>query len=51
MMGIKNGYSDAYLNYMKKYTVTKPEYDEDEESDIIFDAIFGGQGGEPHDEN
>lgn len=51
MMGIKNGYSDAYLNYMKKYTVTKPEYDEDEESDVIFDAIFGGQGGETHDEN
>lgn len=42
MMGLKNGLSNLYTNYIKKYTVSKPEYDDDEDSEIIFDAIFGG---------
>lgn len=41
MMGLKNGYSHNYDNYMKKYIVTKPEYNEDEGSEAIFDALFG----------
>ena len=41
MMGLKNGYSHQYDNYMKQYTVTKPEYNEDEGSEAIFDALFG----------
>lgn len=42
MMGLKNGLSNLYNKYMKKYTVEKPEYDNDENSDALFDAIFGG---------
>ena len=26
----------------KKYTVEKPEYDNDENSEALFDAVFGG---------
>ena len=28
---------------MKKYTVTKPEYNGDDNSEVIFDTIFGDQ--------
>lgn len=42
MMGLKNGLSNLYTNFMRKYTVEKPEYDGDENSDALFDAIFGG---------
>lgn len=41
MMGLKNGYSHQYDNYMSQYTVTKPEYKEEEGSEAIFDALFG----------
>ena len=42
MMGLKNGLSNLYTKFMKKYTVEKPEYNNDENSDALFDAIFGG---------
>lgn len=42
MMGIKNGFSNLYTKFMKKYTVEKPEYDDDDNSDALFDAVFGG---------
>lgn len=43
MMGIKNGFSKIYNDFISKYSVTKPEYDnEDENSEVLFDAIFGG---------
>ena len=42
MMGLKNGFSRLYSKYMKKYTVEKPEYESDEDSEALFDAIFGG---------
>lgn len=41
MMGLKNGLSNSYTKFMKKYTVEKPEYDGDENSEALFDAIFG----------
>lgn len=41
MMGLKNGLSNLYTKFMKKYTVEKPEYDDDENSEVLFDAIFG----------
>ena len=41
MMGLKNGLSRLYDKYMQKYTVTRPEYDDDEDSEALFDAIFG----------
>ena len=42
MMGLKNGLSNSYTKFMKKYTVEKPEYDNDENNDALFDAVFGG---------
>ena len=41
MMGMKNGHSRLYSQYMKQYTVEKPEYESDEDSEALFDAIFG----------
>lgn len=42
MMGIKNGLSNLYNKFMKRYTVEKPEYNSDENSEALFDAVFGG---------
>lgn len=41
MMGLKNGLSNLYTKYMKKYTVEKPEYNDNEDGEALFDAIFG----------
>lgn len=41
MMGLKNGFSNLYTKFIKKFTVKKPEYDDDENSEILFDTIFG----------
>ena len=41
MMALKNGLSNLYSKFIKKYTVEKPEYDNDEDSEALFDAIFG----------
>ena len=43
MMGLKNGLSNLYSKFMKKYTVEKPEYKDDENSEALFDAIFGNK--------
>lgn len=42
MLGINNSYSKLYDKFMKEYSVNKPEYDDEDDSDVIFDAIFGG---------
>lgn len=42
MMGLKNAFSNLYTKYMKRYTVEKPEYEDDEDSEALFDAVFGG---------
>lgn len=41
MLGIKNAFSHIYENVMRKYTVTKPQYDEEEDSELIFEKVFG----------
>ena len=41
MMGLKNGLSNLYSKFMKNYTVEKPEYSDEENSEVLFDAIFG----------
>ena len=41
MMGLKNGLTNLYTKFMKKYTVEKPEYNDDEDGEALFDAIFG----------
>lgn len=43
MMGLKNGLSNLYDRYMRKYTVSKPEINDDSEGEAVFDAIFGNQ--------
>jgi len=43
MMNIKNAFSRLYDRFMDKYTVTKPQYDEDDDSEELFDKIFGDQ--------
>lgn len=41
MMGIKSAFSNTYDKFMKKYIVDKPQYDEDTDSEIMFEQIFG----------
>lgn len=41
MMGLKNGFSNMYERFMKKYTVEKPEYNADEDDEALFEAVFG----------
>ena len=41
MMNLKNAFSSIYDRFMKKYTVSKPQYDEDSDSEALFDQIFG----------
>ncbi len=43
MMGLKNAFSSLYEKYISKYTVTKPQYDEDFDSEALFDQIFGSK--------
>ena len=43
MMGLKNAISNLYNKFIKKYTVEKPEYSDDENSEVLFDTIFGSQ--------
>ena len=43
MMGIKNGYSALYDSYMDKYRAKKKTYEEEENSEALFDQIFGSQ--------
>ena len=46
MMGLRNGLSNLYTKFMKKYTVEKPEYNDEENSEVLFDAIFGNPSSE-----
>ena len=41
LLNLKNPLQRIYENFMKKYTVTKPEYDEESDSEELFDKIFG----------
>jgi hypothetical protein len=44
MLNVKNAFSNLYSSMMKKFTVSKPEYNSDEEdydSELNFDTIFG----------
>lgn len=50
MMGLKNGLSNLYTKFMKKYTVEKPEYSDEENSEVLFDAIFGNPSSDSDDD-
>ena len=41
MLDIKNSFSHLYEKVMKKYTVAPPEYDDETDSEILFEKIFG----------
>lgn len=41
MLDIKNSFSHLYDKVMKKYTVSPPEYDDETDSEILFEKIFG----------
>lgn len=40
MLNLKNSFSKLYEEYKEKYTVTRPTYEEDEESDYTLQDIF-----------
>ena len=46
MMGLKNGLSNLYTKFIKKYTVERPEYNDNEDGEALFDAIFGNSNTE-----
>lgn len=43
MLGLKNRFSHIYEKVMSKYTVKQPSYDEESDSEILFDKIFGSK--------
>ena len=46
MLNVKNAFSNLYSSMMKRFTVSKPEYNSDEDdydSELNFDTIFGDQ--------
>lgn len=43
MLGLKNRFSNIYEKVMSKYAVSPPSYDEESDSEILFDKIFGSK--------
>ena len=41
MMNLKNSLQHIYESFMRKFTVTRPEYQEDDDSEELFYKIFG----------
>lgn len=41
MLGLKNRFSNLYEKVMSKYTVKSPEYDDETDTEAIFEKIFG----------
>lgn len=41
MLGLKNPLSHIYEKFIEKYSVKRPEYSEDEDSEVLFNSIFG----------
>lgn len=53
MLNVKNAFSNLYSSMMKKFTVSKPEYNLDEEdydSELNFDTLFGDQSSDLPDD-
>lgn len=45
-VGIDNDLADEYENYMKEYTVEKPEYQDEDDRNALYDAVFGSVNSE-----
>ena len=43
MLGLKNRFSDLYEHFISKFTVTKPNLDSNEDSESLFEKVFGSQ--------
>lgn len=43
-LGLKNAYTDEYDEYIKHYTVTKPQVTEEGRSEDIYSTLFGQNG-------
>ena len=43
-LGLKNAYSEEYEEEMAKYTVEKPDFNEEGGSSQIYDQLFGNEG-------
>ena len=43
-LGLDNGYSREYDEYIKQYSVEKPEYNEDGREEGIYQTLFGSDG-------
>lgn len=43
MLGLKNRFSNIYEKVMSKYRVSPPSYDEENDSEVLFDKIFGSK--------
>ena len=41
MLGLPNRFSNIYERVMERFTVRQPEYDEETDSEILFEKIFG----------
>ena len=46
MLGLKNRFSNLYEKVMAQFTVNPPSYDEESDSEILFDKIFGSKENE-----
>lgn len=46
MFGLKNAFTSIYEKFMKRYTVEPPQYTEEEDSESIFNRVFGNYNGE-----
>lgn len=43
-VGLKNTYTEEFDEYMKQYTVTKPNYADEENSETVYEKLFGKDG-------
>ena len=43
MLNLKNAFSSIYERFIGKFTVTRPEYEEGDDTESIFDEIFGNK--------
>lgn len=43
MFGFKNRYSNIYDNVMREFTATLPEYEDEEDTEALFDKVFNAQ--------
>ena len=43
MLNIKNAFSSIYENFIARFTVKRPELNADDDTEAIFEEIFGNK--------